>query len=426
MDTQTVARRLSIREIIDDRLVRSVFQPLVDLDSGGVVAYEALSRGPAGSDLESPDVLLREGRRGGRLAELDALCQSTALAAVRDASWPYELSLFLNVEPSALGPSSVEVVARARRSGINVVMELTERHLATDVATLLAAADRVRAWGVQVALDDVGVEPASLALIPLLRPDVVKLDMGILRSYSAGSVAETANAIRAYAEESGASVVAEGVETSSDVAVARVLGATIGQGWFFGRPGALPVVYPEVSPLSRNVDSVVEHTGRTPFEVVSARRPVMISTKALLLPISRTLERRGLAMAVPPLLLAAFQDVRHFTPATRVRYAQLAERLPLVAALGSGIDAVSCPGVRGSNLVAEDPLTGEWTVIVLGAHFAGALVARDLGDDGPDIDRRFSYAVTHDRSLVIPAARTLIDRIAPQSSGPEATASSPG
>ena len=72
-------------------------------------------------------------------------------------------------------------------------------------------------------------------------------------------------------------------------------------------------------------------------------------------------------------------------------------------------------GVRGAELAGDDALAGEWSVLVLGPHFAGALVARDLGDDDvPDRDRRFSFATVYDRALVIAAARTLIARIAPE------------
>lgn len=74
-------------------------------------------------------------------------------------------------------------------------------------------------------------------------------------------------------------------------------------------------------------------------------------------------------------------------------------------------------GVRGGLLVAGDPLLGEWDVAVLGPHFAGAQVARDLGDTGPDRSRRFEVAVTHDRSLVVDLATTLMSRITPASPG---------
>jgi DICT domain-containing protein len=152
--------------------------------------------------------------------------------------------------------------------------------------------------------------------------------------------------------------------------------------------------------------------GSTPYDVVSAGREVQVSTKRLLLPVSHSLEQRARAMSLPPILLAGFQQGRFFTPHTALRYARMAERLPLVCAFGTGMPATPATGVRGGDLSPDDPLRDEWTVIVLGAHFSAALVSRDLGDAGADADRRFSYVVTHDRALVTAAARTLIDRVA--------------
>jgi DICT domain-containing protein len=69
--------------------------------------------------------------------------------------------------------------------------------------------------------------------------------------------------------------------------------------------------------------------------------------------------------------------------------------------------------VRGAGLGLGDALRGEWNVIVVGPHHAAALVARDLGDTGPDRDRRFEFALTHDRGLVLEAARSLLAWLAP-------------
>ena len=69
--------------------------------------------------------------------------------------------------------------------------------------------------------------------------------------------------------------------------------------------------------------------------------------------------------------------------------------------------------MRGACLAEDDPLRGEWNVIVIGPHQAAALVARDLGDTGAEPERRFDFAVTHDRALVIEAARTLLQWLTP-------------
>jgi DICT domain-containing protein len=151
-------------------------------------------------------------------------------------------------------------------------------------------------------------------------------------------------------------------------------------------------------------------TPASPFNLVdpSATR---IGPKRLLQGISQHLEHQGLALETPPVVLGAFQHARNFTSATAARYSRLAARCPLVAALGTAMPSEPTPGVRGASLSANDPLRGEWVIAVVGAHYAGALIARDLGDTGPDRDRRFAFTLTHDYVTVLAAARSLLDRV---------------
>jgi DICT domain-containing protein len=133
----------------------------------------------------------------------------------------------------------------------------------------------------------------------------------------------------------------------------------------------------------------------------------------MLMPLSRYLEEKALDAVEPPILLGCFQEARFFTAATARRYAAAAQTAALVAALGTELPSRPVPGVRGAAIAGDDPLRGEWNVVVVGPHFAGALVARDLADDGPDTDRRFTYALTYDRGLVLEAARALLHWIVP-------------
>lgn len=128
---------------------------------------------------------------------------------------------------------------------------------------------------------------------------------------------------------------------------------------------------------------------------------------------SHRLENRALRIGEGAVLLAAFQDARHFTARTAVRYRALHRCASLVAALGVGLGAEPVDGVRGASIASDDRLAGEWSVVIVAPHFAGALVAQDLGDDGADADRRFAFATTYRRDLVIAAARTLLERVAP-------------
>ncbi|GAA0741939.1 EAL domain-containing protein [Dactylosporangium roseum] len=413
----------SVDDVLDARAVTTVFQPIVRLDSWWrkrheVVGYEALTRGPAGTPWESPLELFDAAAERGRRAELDWICRATAYRAAMDAGLPYGLTLFVNTEPQALDvpcPPDLAPTILDAQLRLRVVAEMTVRAIGHDPSALLTAAEAGRAAGWGIALDDVGAEPASPALLPFVHPDVVKVDRHLTRRPDVDPAARVVNAIVAYAERSGAAVLAEGIETEEHLAAALGLGATLGQGWLFGRPGPLP---PDVADRrsTLSVPFVVPPAttgGRTPYEIVAARKPTAEATKRMLLPLSRYLEAMAMDPAEPPILLASFQEGRFFTPATARRYASAAGTAALVAALATELPAEPAPGVRGTALGGDDPLRGEWNVVVVGPHFAGALVARDLADTGDDGDRRFTYALTYDRDLVLDTARALLHWIVP-------------
>lgn len=125
------------------------------------------------------------------------------------------LTLFVNVEPAVLESARLEqlVVLAEQASGeLQVVLEITERAIAERPAQLLATVSRLRAAGRRIALDDVGADDMSLAFMPLLRPDIVKLDLSLVQKRPAPAVAEIMNAVNAYAERSGAVLLAQGIE----------------------------------------------------------------------------------------------------------------------------------------------------------------------------------------------------------------------
>jgi len=407
----STALATSVDEVVNQRAVETLYQPVVHLETGDVLGFEALARGPRGTPFESPEALFEAARTAGRLAELDWVCRASAYRTALDGNLPDGVSLFVNAVPEALStpcPPDLAPAILAAQLRLRVVTELITR----DPAALLVAAPTCRSAGWGVAFDKVGAEPKALALLPFVHPDVLKLDISLVQQPQGAPAARVVNAAAAYAERTGAAILAVGVETTEHLATARSMGATLGQGWLFGRPGPLPS-----GSHSRRPSGTVPFTGvtpadgsaRTPYEIVTANRPTAVCSKRQLAATTGYLETKALDTAEPPVVLASFQ--RHFTATTARRYADLARTAAFVAAFAAELPDAPIQGVRGCAIAGDDPLRAEWNVVVAGPHFAGALVARDLGDQGPDGARRFAYALTYDRHLVIEAARALLDRL---------------
>jgi EAL domain-containing protein (putative c-di-GMP-specific phosphodiesterase class I) len=403
--------------------IRAVYQPIVDLATGRPVGYEALARGPLGSPLEMPDALFEAARAEGILGAFDRACRAQALAEALRQGLRGDDLLFLNVEPAGLEREGV--LDRPVEDGlgqVSIVVELTERALASRPSEVLAAVRWLRERGCRIALDDVGIDPRSLGLMPFVAPDVIKLDRGLTQELVPEERgARIINAVRAESERSGAVILAEGIETEAHLRRALAMGAKLGQGWLFGRPGPLD---PRRDRPRDRLDHVRSspplprrepegHDKRTPFERIADSDSVLVGDKRLLLSLSRQLEQEAFAVQGEAVVLATFQHARFFTDSTRQRYERLAESAALVGALGIGMPPRPGAGVRGAGLAPDDRLRGEWDVVVVGPHFAGAFVARDLGDDVADSDRRFEYFMTYDRERVTAAAAALLRHLVP-------------
>lgn len=407
MTATALAQEIDLDQCMSSTELQPAYQPIVDLSSNEIVGFEALARWP---NLPGavPDAVFAVARRAGRIVELDWACRVAALKGALEQGLGREHILFVNVEPDALGtplPTGAERTIAAAQRELRVMLELTERSLARQPAELLRLVSWARRNDFGIALDDVGAEPESLALLPFLAPDVIKLDISLVRDRPDPERAAIMAAVMAHSERTGATVLAEGVETIAHLDQGMALGATLGQGWLFGRPG--PVRRPP-SPRSPIVLARPDmDMAATPFSLVEGHPQLRIGRKALLLDLSLHIENQGLHLRPAPVVLSCFQTAERFTTATQTRYTALATRCTLVGALGGRL----APGVHGAELSKTDPLVREWTVTVIGPHYAGALIARDLGDQGRDHDRRFEFVVTHDRELVLAAARSLMSRI---------------
>jgi EAL domain-containing protein (putative c-di-GMP-specific phosphodiesterase class I) len=395
--------------VLVDGLISTRMQPIVDLESGLPVAYEALSRGPVDTEFHNPDALFGHAHRTGRVTDLDLACWLSSVSTAARQGFTAPHSLFVNVEPGSLQRADVGDVPHPPAPS---VLEVTERALLADPAGLIVAINRARALGYRIALDDLGADPASLALLPLLRPDVIKLDMALIREQADQDAARVMSAVAAHAERTGAVVLAEGIETEEHRVTALALGATYGQGWLFGRPvadvpdaGALAGITFGAGPAS------TEQTASTPFEVVAPHRTPRPSDRALLVQMSIFLESRAKASGDSAVVLSTFQQHTNLTPATARRYQSICDAAGLVAVYLAGEAPLAEDSrIRVGQIDAADPLIDEWDVVILTADFAAVLAAREL-DAGNHAVGSYEFVLTHDRDLATAAALTLINRL---------------
>jgi EAL domain-containing protein (putative c-di-GMP-specific phosphodiesterase class I) len=212
-----------------------VFQPIVRLDSLEVIGVEALSRFEGGPS--TPDRWFHEAASVGRGAELEVA--SLGLAAAAIPQLPGNVYLSVNASPAlitAWGRREIPDTIPLDR----VVLEITEHEQIDDYDKLMETLVPLRARGLRIAIDDAGAGYSSFRHILLIKPDVIKLDISITRAIDQDSSRRAlATALISFAGEIDATLVAEGVETAGELETLQDLGATLGQGYFFARPGPL-------------------------------------------------------------------------------------------------------------------------------------------------------------------------------------------
>lgn len=386
---------------VDDLDLHAVFQPIVDLRDGAVVGYEALMRsGPVGGELHGAPALLAAARREDSVLALDLAARDAALRAAAAAGLGSPFSLFLNVTPDALDGGSPDLPAAAS----TLLVEVTEASLVARPEPLLRSLTRLRSAGWGIALDDVGADPRALALMPVLYPDVIKLDLRLLDERSPQDRARIVTAVGAEAELRHATVLAEGIDSEEHLEAARAVGASLGQGYRLGAPAPLPDALPAARGL-RLPGAGGDPFGAAPWErVTNWRRPLSgpgrMAGMAALSIVDRATEIGRTAM-----LLGALADPAH-GPWALERSARLAERVGFVGVLGAG-DVFAGTGVRSGALSPEDSLRGTATLVGLAPGFAACLVARGAGPG------EWSFAVTYDRATVVDCALALMARMEP-------------
>ena len=399
-------------ELLDARDFGTAFQPVLDLRNSQTVGFEALARGPEGSAWSSPAQLLATAREHDRLAELDWVCRTAAFQTLLDAELPAAISLFVNIEPESLStpcpPDLAEVLSHAE-STLRVFVEVNDRALAADPAALLAAVDRARTmrWGVSV--DDVGASRGCLAVLPLVQADVVKLDLQLLARSSEDDAAAVITAVLRHVEASGASLIAEGIQTEDDARLARALGASHGQGHLFGHPAALPAD----TPVPRVAIPLIGHAfpeaeAIWPGEVIATGDAQRIG-EAEYARLAGLLIRQAGAAPGRPLVMASSSPSDRGRSQRLERLAGLGGDALLLVLFGPDAPPEAASAIRGVRLEPTDPLTHDEFLVVLTEVSATALLAHRPATAPGELD----VVLTQNEATVHALARNLARRIPP-------------
>ncbi|HEY3348424.1 MAG TPA: EAL domain-containing protein [Thermoanaerobaculia bacterium] len=230
-----------VSRLLSHGFLSMAFQPIVEIETGRKLGFEALLRGPRGTPLSLPGILFGSGRAlsGDVLRQLDLACVDAALRS--GGALPKGALLFINIQTGATSLAGRELFSLMEALEIDpksVVLEVSET--LADGARARAIAKRLlpfRRKGVRLALDDVGVRVPWLSHLLHLEPEWVKVDRSFVRNvHRSPRMADLLLGLRELTGRMGARVIAEGIESAEDARALSRVGIPLGQGRRFGRP----------------------------------------------------------------------------------------------------------------------------------------------------------------------------------------------
>lgn len=233
-------RREALVEIIYNRAVWTAFQTIVEIETRQVMGHEGLSRGPRGTELESPAGLFGLAARQGLTEELERACRRQAFLDWEVFGAPGRL--FINTVPATVRDTSfagrgVLDFLGPRLSPQSVTLEITERQVIENLNLYREAMHSFTEMGFTFAIDDVGSGYSGLETVATLGASYLKIDMGLVRDvHQKPASQQVVKAILDLGESGGATVIAEGIQTREEADALRALGIRYGQGYLYSRP----------------------------------------------------------------------------------------------------------------------------------------------------------------------------------------------
>ncbi len=236
--------RCRLQDVLLGNQISTVFQPIVDLQTSVVHGFEALSRGPAGTQQHSPAVLFEAAAATDLVFELDRHCRRQALRTARDLRPPHRV--FINVVPASMydpdfqGASLIHLLEGLGLSPGRIVLEVSEVYAIENYTLFVEALQNFTHIGFSIAVDDIGAGYSGLEKIAHLNPRYLKFDINLVRDIDRVNVKrEMARALKTFADKMDSQIIAEGIEREEERQACVELGLHYGQGYLLARPAPL-------------------------------------------------------------------------------------------------------------------------------------------------------------------------------------------
>jgi EAL domain-containing protein (putative c-di-GMP-specific phosphodiesterase class I) len=236
--------RCRLQDVLLGHQITTVFQPIVNLQRGGMLGFEALSRGPAGTQAHNPINLFEAAKTTDLVFELDRHCRRRALRTARDLPVPH--MLFVNVVPASMydpdfqGTSLIRLLEGVGLSPERIVLEVSEGYAIENYTLFVEALQNFKQMGFSIAVDDIGAGYSGLEKIAHLNPRYLKFDMQLVRDIDRSHVKrEMARALKTFADKMDSQIIAEGIEREGEQQACVDLGIDFGQGYLLARPAPL-------------------------------------------------------------------------------------------------------------------------------------------------------------------------------------------
>jgi diguanylate cyclase (GGDEF)-like protein len=254
-----------LEDIIENRRLAAVFQPILDFRTHSYTGFEGLIRGPENTPLHSPKELFEMAEKHGMRRKLEQACRETVFRAFARLQLPGKL--FINSSPDCLDDDlllngyTTDLLHQIGISPGRVVIELTENQRISDCPDIHKALAHYRNLGYKIAIDDLGEGFANLRMWSEIQPDYVKIDRHFIDGIAEDNLKHHfVKAMQNLAESCSAIIIAEGIENEADCLAVRDLGIAMGQGFLIARPASEPRTLP-----SEAVIDTLKHRGIVVF-----------------------------------------------------------------------------------------------------------------------------------------------------------------